>query len=374
MPKMTDRGLRVRSVHVPQFILAAGLCLALAEGGSGPLARERGRSASDPSLLRYASQADSARLPDGRTIHMVCMGSGSPVVVLMAGANDWSIVWNKVQPAVARKTRVCAWDRAGFGLSTPSEQRQTVESRTDDLQSALRARGIAGPYVLAAHSMGGHESLLFKDRDPDKVVGMVLVDPAFPESFGNLARVAPAFTEWVLRYSAPEVPRFEACASNLRAGLVGYGKPDVAGCTRLPLPQDLPPRLRDAVSGAQIGNNPRTLAAWYDIQIAYHTSSFVDHDGKATINPQRQYGDMPLVVLTAGEDGTPPSDTPEAVRVELPQMAAEWRRAHAALAALSERGVNRVVADSAHYIHQTKPQIVIEAINEVVDAARAKGR
>ena len=71
---------------------------------------------------------------------------------------------NKVQPAVAQKTRVCAWDRASWGLSSPSRQPQTADNRTSDLQAALKADGIKGPYVVVGHSMGGYESLLLKDR------------------------------------------------------------------------------------------------------------------------------------------------------------------------------------------------------------------
>src|SRR5205814_1606569 len=114
------------------------------------------------------------RLPDGRTIHLVCMGQGSPVVILTAGEAGWSIAWNKVQPGVAAKTRVCAWDRAGLAFSSPSPKPPTVDNAASDLQAALAAAGIAGPYVVVGHSLGAYESLLLADRQPSKVVGMVL--------------------------------------------------------------------------------------------------------------------------------------------------------------------------------------------------------
>jgi hypothetical protein len=44
-------------------------------------------------LAPYAIIKDSAHLPDGRTIHLVCMGHGSPVVILAAGGGDWSDSW-----------------------------------------------------------------------------------------------------------------------------------------------------------------------------------------------------------------------------------------------------------------------------------------
>jgi pimeloyl-ACP methyl ester carboxylesterase len=142
--------------------------------------QEAGPAAVDPALAAYASTKDSARLPDGRVMHMVCMGQGSPVVILSAGAGDWGVVWNKVQPAVARKTRVCAWDRAGFGLSDLPSTPQTVDATTTDLEAALKAGHIDGPYVAVGHSLGGLESLLLADRQPGKVVGLVLVDSTVP--------------------------------------------------------------------------------------------------------------------------------------------------------------------------------------------------
>ena len=97
-------------------------------------------------------------------------------------------------------------------------------------------------------------------------------------------------------------------------------------------------------------------------------------DGELTIKPNRKYGDMPLIVLTAGQDYALPPGAPAEATAELPQRHAEWLRAHDALAALSRRGVNRVVPDTPHYIHLSKPQTVIGAIDEVVDEARDDGR
>jgi pimeloyl-ACP methyl ester carboxylesterase len=351
-----------------------GASLAIATGTTDALAQTASPPGSDPSLAPYASTKDSVRLPDGRTIHMVCMGQGSPVVILTPGAGEWSAAWNKVQPSVARKTRVCAWDRAAFGLSSPSPLPQTVDNRTDDLQAALAAGKIAGPYVVVGHSLGGFETLLLKDREPTKVVGMVLVDIAYPDEFTVAARVAPRFIAWVHSRPSPLVDFMHTCATGLRAGTVGYGKPDPAGCTRPPRPQTFPPELREALDKAQLEAGPETLAGIYENQSYYNQSYLSERDSRIAVNPRRNYGSMPLVVLTAGEDAAPPPDLPADIKPELPLQAAEWRRAQDALAALSTRGVNRVVAGSTHPIHQIKPQVVIDAIDEVVDAARADKR
>ncbi|HEY7959318.1 MAG TPA: hypothetical protein VID20_04580, partial [Sphingomicrobium sp.] len=90
---------------------------------------------------------------------------------------------------------------------------------------------------------------------------------------------------------------------------------------------------------------------------------------KLVINPKRNYGNMPLIVLTASDFRAPPN-YPAAAAAEIPTEQAEWRRGHDAYAALSTRGVNRIVPNSTHAMPDEMPQVVIEAINAVVDDAR----
>src|SRR6185312_5884574 len=215
----------------------------------------------DPSLAAYARTKDSARLPDGRVIHMVCMGQGSPTVILTAGWGGWAISWNKVQPAVARKTRVCAWDRAGFGMSQLSPKPQTIDNTTGDLEAALKAAKIAGPYVAVGQSLGGLEMLLFKDRQPRNVVGMVLVDPTTPARLPPPAAPPPS-GQTVLE--PPAVTFFHKCAAGLRAGAVRAGA-DPDGCLRgETFPPEYPPELRAALDRHPADLPPETVASAMD--------------------------------------------------------------------------------------------------------------
>jgi hypothetical protein len=51
----------------------------------------------------------------GYEMHLHCTGEGSPTVILEAGMNDFYVSWVKVQPEIAKTTRVCSYDRAGLG-------------------------------------------------------------------------------------------------------------------------------------------------------------------------------------------------------------------------------------------------------------------
>ena len=315
-------------------------------------------------LSVYANTADDAKLPDGRTIHIVCMGSGSPTVILTAGLGDWSVIWSRVQRAIAARTRTCAWDRPGFGLSSPSALAQSVDHTTDELQAALRRSGINGPYVMVGHSLGGYETLLFSDRQPRDVVGMVLVEPSLPDQARRFARAAPAMAKFIDDAQQGALDFLKACADLARTGEIGPDKLDLGNC------RELQPYYPPSVTAAlvQAAADPRRH------ETARSMHEHADRSGELVVNPRRTYGRIPLVVLTAAGVPKLPPDTPKAVLDQLPAFTAEWSRGHAELAALSTRGVHRPVADADHYIQVGHSGAVIAAINEVLDAVDAPNR
>lgn len=338
-------------MKAPRALLAS---VALASGAAAQ------QSQGDPSLAPYAGTADSVTLADGRAIHFTCMGEGSPTVILTAGLGDWGTAWNKVQPAIARTTRVCAWDRPGFGLSDPSPAVQTAATTTADLEEAL-AKGFGGPYVVVGHSLGSYESLLFTDRHRDEVVGMVLIDPSIPDQWNRFARVAPAFS---LADQQRGTQVMLQCAADMRSGAVGPGTPDPSGCLA-PLPSAYPAALREALAGRRTPEKYETMAS---------INASVDESAVLAVNPQRDFGDMPLVVLTATERGAPPDVASDAFAEQFPRLAGEIDRGHGELAALSTRGVKTPVPGATHAIQQLRPQVVIDAIEAVIAEARAAAR
>jgi len=145
---------------------------------------------------------EAARLvPIGgeREMLLTCTGTGEPTVVLVSGArgayDDWTHVVgvdgsaptpgeDAVLPQVARFTRVCAYDRPGTVTfagratrSTPVTQPTDAADGVADLHALLAAAGVAGPYVLVAHSLGGVIAHLYAARSPADVAALVLVDP-----------------------------------------------------------------------------------------------------------------------------------------------------------------------------------------------------
>ena len=102
-----------------------------------------------------------------------------PAVVFDSGGNQPGYSRILVQREVAKSTRACWYDRAGYGWSDPAPWRRSSADIADDLHKLLRAVGVPPPYVLVGHSFGGFRNVrVFAARNPGEVAGMVLVDSA----------------------------------------------------------------------------------------------------------------------------------------------------------------------------------------------------
>lgn len=158
-----------------------------------------------------AERGDFAGLVDiggGRRLYLECRGQGSPTVVLESGGGDAADVWNlrlpdshqtPVMPAVARYTRVCAYDRPGTtqamtgqpSRSDPVPLPRPISEMIADLHALLDAARVPGPYVLVGHSLGGLVSRLYAGTYPDQVVGFVSVDAAHEILYEAWAALLP---------------------------------------------------------------------------------------------------------------------------------------------------------------------------------------
>ena len=91
----------------------------------------------------------------GHALHLYCTGEGSPTVVLEAMGTGWSVYWAKVQPELSKTTRVCSYDRAGFGWSESGPLPRTGTQIAEELHQLLTRGGISGPMCSSAiHSAG----------------------------------------------------------------------------------------------------------------------------------------------------------------------------------------------------------------------------
>ncbi len=345
----------------------------LLHGGPSAAAQSATTSQPEPSteqVAPYLTPQTLVPIGGGRTINLVCLGHRSPTVVLSPPAAGWSEAWWKVQRPLARRTRVCAWDPAGYGFSSPSPQPQDVVHTTNDLWRALQRGGITGPYVMVAASLGAYDALRFTDLYRQSVAGMVLVDPTNPDEDAIDERVEPKIAAVVVAVEGRIAKQLRKCAAAMQGGTLKRGMPQFERCTA---ERDFPPAFSGLKARlTRLNAEPARLltetSAWESLP----------EDSREAINAKRHYGNMPLIVLTAGRDAsialsarTPGAGTPAQI-AELRRENARffrdfWVPGHDAYAALSTRGRNQLVPDSGHNIPIEKPAAVISAVNAVLD-------
>jgi pimeloyl-ACP methyl ester carboxylesterase len=96
---------------------------------------------------------------------------------------------------LADRFHILASDARGHGHSPGGSVGDKVEwdSFADDLLAIIDAVAPAAPWLLSGHSMGGSVSLLAAAARPDRVAGLVLIDPPFiPFAIARGAREAGA--------------------------------------------------------------------------------------------------------------------------------------------------------------------------------------
>ena len=116
-----------------------------------------------------------------------CSGSGSPAIILDAGLGNDGLIWGGVQPALAKTTRVCSYDRAGFGWSDPLPPPRDADHIAAELHGLLAAAHITGPVVLMGHSIAGMYIRDYASRYPENVAGLIFVDASTPLQNRNAA-------------------------------------------------------------------------------------------------------------------------------------------------------------------------------------------
>lgn len=138
------------------------------------------------------SAANSAAAAPGA--HRVRIeGSGPTTVVFEAGLGDTLDVWQRVQGKVAAGcTRTFAYNRAGYPGSRNVEGSRDAAAVVAELRAELAARGIAPPYVLVGHSLGGLYLQYFARNHPEEVAGLVLVDSTHHDQLARMRSQTPA--------------------------------------------------------------------------------------------------------------------------------------------------------------------------------------
>ena len=289
--------------------------------------------------------ADRSHLPgqfyqvNGHSMRMECMGSGEPTIVLDAGLGNDGFIWGGVQPRLATTTRVCSFDRAGFGYSEAVAGTRDADHITGELHGLLQAAGIDGPIVLMGHSIAGMYIRDYASRYPEHVVGLVFVDGSTP-----LQDVHPAFAA---EYQPPSP--FTVAMGH---ALYGSGVARAIGSCSPKLPGFSPSASRLQADDSCRPGISSELAEF----AAFHRSG----EETAHTGP---YGDLPILIFSQ-DTKRDPNDRKNAA------MNAAWEQMQENLKKLSTRSRRIVAKTSSHYVQIDRPDLILKEVPVLIAQIR----
>ncbi|MBN1371103.1 MAG: alpha/beta hydrolase [Anaerolineaceae bacterium] len=257
------------------------------------------------------------------SLHLECVGSGSPVVIIDVGAGDSYQSWAAIMGHLAGTTTVCSYDRAGYGQSEPGPLPRHSLQVANELRALLQAAALPGPYILVGHSLGAVNMQVFAAQYPDVTAGLILLDPT---PLG-----------WLLDGSTfPELTaQFEAQAQELNAQAEALLRSENAA---------------DQAQGASL----QALAS-------EHSELFGESASQAA--DIASFGDLPLIVINSAQPNPDFGASADAFQ----QF---WIEQSQALAQKSSTGRFVLAEDSGHMIYEDSPGTIIIAVRDMREKVR----
>ena len=287
----------------------------------------------------------------GHRLHVRCAGDGGPLVLLESGIAGSSLSWSLVQPDIARFTQVCSYDRAGFAWSDAASSPRTFERIVDELSRVLDRVASGQQCVLVGHSFGSFVVRAYAARHPNRVVGLVLVDP--PTEWLTMTPRQLRLIRRGRRLSRvgavlAELGVVRACLTLLTGGVPGAPRRlvKVFGPTAAGTLQRLVGEVRKLPSDV----HPMVQEAWCDPKcfrsMAAHLQ-VLETEGPALAAAQPPPA-TPLIVISSGNH--PPQELAE----------------HRALAARASAGRHVVADRSTHWVQFDQPELIVDAVRDLV--------
>jgi pimeloyl-ACP methyl ester carboxylesterase len=278
----------------------------------------------------------------GRRIHLDCRGWGSPTVVLESGHDVLgSLSWTRVHGPLARTTRVCTYDRAGYLWSDEQHARRDAVGIALELRAVLTRAHEQGPYVIVGHGEGGLYALAFSALMKNSVRGLVLIDAVHPDFEQHFAKALGSGTE---------LPLWMRARNRVRRALGPFWA--TVGVLRLE-GLDLPPDVDEA--SARIANafTPSSREAIWSEESGFSATL-------REVGAVRQLGDRYLTVLTA--DPPPSSSDPD----QNDMARGTWLALQRDMTTWSTRSHQELVVGARHHVQLSKPAAVILAVEQMV--------
>jgi pimeloyl-ACP methyl ester carboxylesterase len=296
-------------------------------------------------------------VPVQRTrLHAYSEGESEPTIILESGIAASSLNWRGVQSELAQFTRVISYDRAGFGWSDAAGTPRTIDNLVSELEKMLDSLEICGPLILVAHSFGSLIARAYCYRNPDRVAGLLLLDPIDCDHWRTLPPEGKKRLEIGARFS-------RRGAWLARVGVVRFSLMLLSAGART-----LPKWIARIASGsgesvisrvtAEVSKMPSELlpavrAHWSRPQSFETLAQYLSRLTRCMNEiPYVSLGHLPLTVISAEN----------ATESEV--------REHCKLASLSSIGERVIAERSGHWIHLDRPDLVVSSLQRSYGVSR----
>ena len=287
----------------------------------------------------------------GYKLHMIDSGqtNGGLTIVMDAGLGCNSLDWQLVQPEIAKFARVVSYDRAGYAWSNASPLPRTSENIVEELHTMLKNANIQAPYILVGHSFGGITMQLFAKKYPDEVAGVVLVDSSHEDQFEKMFIPDMSSMFWLIRGAFYlGIARLSLYIPSEKASLDKFLEQYPADIQKVYVSH----KSTSKFINTSLSENLLFKQSCKQLQAA---GGLLD--------------DKPLTVIAQGKSISIEEATSS--RMITAEQAQDfnkvWPKLQADLVTKSSRGKLMVAENSGHMIPQEQPQIIIDAVREMVE-------
>lgn len=287
----------------------------------------------------------------GYKLHIIKNVAEGPSVVLDSGMGCIALDWILVQPEIAKFCSVVTYDRAGLGWSEISPKERTSHNIVEELHTLLHKAGIPLPFILVGHSFGGINVRLFANKYPNEVAGLVLIDTPH-EDFFKRAPSEPS--NWITKIvSRPQVLLFFSYIGLIRLFSQSKTKDSLSM---------FPEHIRERMISKRISIN------------AIKTLLDEMKNLVKSLNQLKEsafyFGDKPLIVVTAGKYMTRKESGNYYSQEYLDGLMKVHGETQKELTKYSTNARQVIAEKSGHMIPYYQPDIIVEAVREVVSNIR----
>jgi len=271
-------------------------------------------------------------------LHYYKKGKNTPTVVFETAFDPAGhLQWYNLQQEIAKFATTISYDRAGILWSERGNNPKNGEKIAEELHSLLEKVNAQKPYILVGHSLGGMLLRSFISKYPEEIRGVILVDSQIPND---------------KEYLSPEL--YTMVNQGMPSGFLKFA--NATGIARLMFKGMFP----------ENDNYQNSIMPALIHKSAYGVLEEQDQmdNLKKEANKIKSFGSIPLCVISATDSNRFNNFIEsETLRNE---MVSAWAKMQKDLLKFSTNSKQIQVSNSSHYINQDQPNVIIEAVKNMI--------